>query len=80
MKTIFQEKWRGREIGDVTVAIFLQEMRRGKKADSKPTPLVLEAMKKRSIKDLKDFANKNALDLVEVAECIVKGICLNPRD
>lgn len=63
----------GKGIGDVTVAIFLREMRRcWEKADPKPTPRVLEAMKKLGIKDLKDFARRNSIDLVQLETALVR--------
>ncbi len=59
----------GKGIGDVTVAIFLREMRPcWKKADPKPTPLVLEVMKNLGIEDLKDFA----IDLVRLETALLR--------
>ncbi len=63
----------GKGIGDVTVAIFLGEMRRcWVKADPKPTYRVLEAMKKLGITDLKDFSCRNSIDLVQLETALVR--------
>lgn len=44
----------GKGIGDITVSIFLRDMRYvWRKADPRPTPLVRMAMKKLRIRDLK---------------------------
>ncbi|MBI5254008.1 MAG: hypothetical protein HY930_06415, partial [Euryarchaeota archaeon] len=63
----------GKGIGDITVAIFLRDMRHHwKKANPKPTPPVLEAMKNLGIKDLKDFARKNNLNLVRLETALLR--------
>lgn len=63
----------GKGIGPVTVSIFLRDMRPyWKKAGPKPTPLVLEAMKKLKIKDLKEFARKNKLDIVRLETALLR--------
>jgi len=63
----------GRGIGDITVAIFLREMRFcWEKANPKPTPLVSEAMKNLGIKNLKDFARENNLDLVRLETALLR--------
>ena len=62
----------GKGIGDVTVSIFLRELRdTWSKADAKPTPLVILAAKKlgiiktenpeQALKELKEFWRKNKL-------------------
>lgn len=63
----------GKGMGPVTVSIFLRDMRPcWEKADPKPTPAVLSAMKKLKIRDLKDFAGKNGLDLVRLEAALVR--------
>jgi hypothetical protein len=63
----------GKGIGDVTVSIFLRDMRViWKKADPKPTPLVELAAKKLRIKDLKKFAKKNKIDLVRLETALLR--------
>lgn len=63
----------GKGIGDVTVAIFLREMRYcWKKADPKPTPLVSIAMKHLGIKDLKKFAREKGVDIVRLETALVR--------
>lgn len=37
-----------------------------------PTPIVLKSMKKLKIKDLKEFARKNGLDLVRLEAALVR--------
>ena len=60
----------GKGIGDITVSIFLRELRGiWSKADSKPTPLVILAAKnmgitktenpEKALKELKEFWNRN---------------------
>jgi hypothetical protein len=57
----------GKGIGDVTVSIFLRDMRRiWRRVDPNPTPLVIMAMKSLGIKDLKQYARKNRIDLVRL--------------
>ena len=69
----------GKGIGDVTVAIFLREMRNcWEKANPEPTPLVLEAMKNLGIKNLRDSARENNLDIVGLETALLrlsKGFC-----
>jgi len=63
----------GKGIGDVTTAIFLRDMRHcWNKAEPKATSLVLEAMKNLGIKDLRDFANKNSIDLVYLETALLR--------
>jgi len=57
----------GKGIGDITVSIFLRDMRWiWRKADQRPTPLVITAMKSLGIKDLKECARSNRVDLVRL--------------
>lgn len=66
-------KMLGKGIGEVTVSIFLREMRRcWKKVDPKPTPRVMEAMKRLGIRDLKGFAEKNSFDLARLETALVR--------
>lgn len=84
----------GKGIGDVTIAIFLRDMRRcWEKAEPKSTPLVLEAMKNLDIKNLRDFAaidsvrletallrlSKNFCRKKSCEACPVKELCSNPE-
>ena len=63
----------GKGIGDTTVAIFLRDMRlRWVKADPKPTPLVQTALRKLRIRDLKEFAKSNKLDLVRLETALLR--------
>lgn len=63
----------GKGIGDVTVSIFLRDMRTiWKKANPEPTPLVKLAAKKLRIKDLKKFAKKNKIDLVRLETALLR--------
>jgi endonuclease III len=57
----------GKGIGAVTVSVFLRDMRRvWSKADPSPTPKVRMAMSDLGIGDLKEFAKREGLDLVEL--------------
>jgi len=57
----------GKGIGPVTVSVFLRDMRRvWSKADPLPTPKVRMAMSVLGISDLKEFATKEGLNLVEL--------------
>ncbi|VVB95191.1 Uncharacterised protein [uncultured archaeon] len=63
----------GKGIGDVTIAIFLRDMRYcWEKADSKPTSLVREAMKNFGIKNLNYFAYKNSIDIVQLETALLR--------
>jgi hypothetical protein len=63
----------GKGIGDVTVSVFLREMRDvWRKADPEPSPLVKLAMKKLKIKDLKEFAKRKKLNLVWLETALVR--------
>ncbi len=57
----------GKGIGDITVSIFLRDMRCiWRKVDPTPTPLVIAAMKSLGIKDLKQYAKKKRMDVVRL--------------
>lgn len=57
----------GKGIGPVTVSVFLRDMRRvWSKADPSPTPKVKMTMSALGISDLKEFAKREGLDLVEL--------------
>ena len=63
----------GKGIGDITVSIFLRDMRRiWRKADPRPTPLVITAMKSLGIKDLKKCAKSNRVDLVRLETALLR--------
>jgi hypothetical protein len=63
----------GKGIGDTTVSIFLREMRYcWKKADPEPSPLVKLAMKKFKIKNLKETAKKEKLDIVKLETALLR--------
>jgi len=63
----------GKGIGDITVSVFLREMRSiWRKADPEPSPLVRAAMKELKIKDLKEFAKKKKLNLVWLETALLR--------
>lgn len=63
----------GKGIGDTTVSIFLRDMRViWEKADPKPSPLVQLAMKELKIKDLKKFAKRKGINLVELETALLR--------
>jgi len=63
----------GKGIGNVTVSVFLREMRSiWRKANPEPSPLVKIAMKKLRIKDLKEFAEKKKLNLVWLETALLR--------
>jgi hypothetical protein len=63
----------GKGIGEITVSIFLREMRYcWKKADPKPSRLVRLAMKNLKIKNLKKFAEREKIDLVKLESALVR--------
>jgi hypothetical protein len=63
----------GRGVGDVTVAIFLRDMRYcWDKADPRPTSLVTLAMEHLGIEDLKRFAKDKGVDLVKLETMLVR--------
>ena len=63
----------GKGIGNVTVSVFLREMRDvWRKANPEPSPLVKTAMKKLRIKDLKEFAEKKKLNLVWLETALLR--------
>jgi hypothetical protein len=63
----------GKGIGDITVSIFLRDMRSiWKKVEPKPTPLVIAAMKSLAIKDLKECAREKRIDLVRLETALLR--------
>ena len=63
----------GKGIGDITVSIFLRDMRCiWRKVDPRPTPLVTMAMKSLSIKDLKQCAREKRIDLVRLETALLR--------
>jgi hypothetical protein len=63
----------GKGIGDVTVSIFLRDMRPiWRKVEPKPTPLVTAAMKSLGIKDLKKCAREKRMDLVRLETALLR--------
>lgn len=60
-------------IGDITVSIFLRDLRRvWRKADPKPTPLVESAMKSLGINDLVEFARKNRINVIWLETALLR--------
>jgi hypothetical protein len=63
----------GKGIGEITVSIFLRDMRWiWRKVDPKPTPLVTMAMKSLGIKDLRQCARKKRIDLVRLETALLR--------
>jgi hypothetical protein len=63
----------GKGIGDVTVSIFLRDMRSiWRKVEPRPTPLVIAAMKSLGIKDLKQCAREKRIDLVRLETALLR--------
>lgn len=63
----------GRGIGEVTVAIFLRDMRYcWSKADPRPTALVKLAMNSLGIEDLRKFAEDKGVDVVRLETLLVR--------
>jgi len=63
----------GKGMGDITVSIFLREMRNiWKKADPKPSPLVRLAMNKLKIKDLKEFSENKKYNLINLETALLR--------
>ena len=63
----------GKGIGDITVSIFLRDMRCiWRKVDPRRTPLVTMAMKSLSIKDLKRCAGEKRIDLVRLETALLR--------
>ncbi len=63
----------GKGIGDVTLAIFLRDMHYcWEKADLKPTLLVQDVMRNLGIEDLKDFAHKNSIEIVQLETALLR--------
>lgn len=63
----------GKGIGDVTVSIFLREMRRcWKNAKTQPTPLGAIALKELGIKDIEKFSEDKGVDVVRLETALVR--------
>ena len=63
----------GKGIGHMTVAIFLREMRPvWPKADPRPTPLVVRAMKEFGIGGLREYVRKHGIDLVRLETALLR--------
>jgi hypothetical protein len=63
----------GKGIGDITVSIFLRDMRSvWRKVEPKPAPLVIAAMKSLGIKDLKQCAREKRIDLVRLETALLR--------
>lgn len=63
----------GKGIGDTTVSIFLRDMRYiWNRAEPKPTPLVTTALKKLHIRDLKQYARKHKMDIVQLETALLR--------
>ena len=63
----------GKGIGDITVSIFLRDMRCiWRKVDPRPTPPVTMAMKSLGIKDLKQCAREKRIDLVRLETALLR--------
>jgi len=63
----------GRGIGDTTVSIFLREMRIAwPKAEPRPSPLVMMAMRELRIRDLRKFARRNHLDIIRLETALLR--------
>jgi hypothetical protein len=63
----------GKGIGDITISIFLRDMRSiWRKVEPKPTPLVIAAMKSLGIKDLKECAREKRIDLVRLETALLR--------
>lgn len=57
----------GKGIGPVTISVFLRDMRKvWSKADPSPTPKVKAAMENLGIANLKEFARRKGLNLIEL--------------
>ncbi len=63
----------GKGIGDVTVTIFLRDMRLiWEKADPEPSQIVKYAANIFGIKDLKEYASQNKLSIVELETALLR--------
>jgi DNA polymerase/3'-5' exonuclease PolX len=63
----------GKGIGDTTVSIFLRDMRKvWRKAEPKPTPLVTMALKRLHIRDLKGYAKKHEIDMIQFETALLR--------
>jgi len=63
----------GKGIGDVTVSIFLRDMRSiWSKAEPKPTPLVQKAMEELGIEDLRLFSEQHGFNLMRLETALLR--------
>jgi hypothetical protein len=63
----------GKGIGDITVSIFLRDMRSiWRNVEPKPTPLVIAAMKSLGIRDLKECAKEKRINLVRLETALLR--------
>jgi hypothetical protein len=63
----------GKGIGDTTLSIFLRDMRYiWDRADPKPTALVTAALKDLRIRDLKQYARKHKMDIVQLETALLR--------
>lgn len=63
----------GKGIGDITVSIFLRDMRKiWRKAKPKPSPLVRLAMRNLGIEDLEQFAREKNLNIVMLETALLR--------
>lgn len=63
----------GKGIGDTTVSIFLRDMRHiWRKAEPKPTALVIMSMKKLGVRDLLRYAKRHNVDPVRLETALVR--------
>ena len=63
----------GKGIGDITISIFLRDMRSTwRNVEPKPTPLVIAAMRSLGIKDLKECAKEKQVDLVRLETALLR--------
>jgi hypothetical protein len=63
----------GKGIGDITISIFLRDMRHiWPNANPRPTPLVASALKQLHIEDLVEYARKHSMDVVRLETALVR--------
>ena len=63
----------GKGIGDITISIFLRDMRYvWTKTDPKPTPLVNMALKRLRIRELKEYAKKHKIEVVRLETALLR--------
>jgi hypothetical protein len=63
----------GKGIGDTTISIFLRDMRYvWDRAEPKPTPLITTASRRLRIRDLKQYAKKHRMDIVQLETALLR--------